>query len=174
MKTRKAKESEAIDGPAILRAFHVKRSVGALAGARSAWKNIAEHPLTLAFEKGQLGRGDPRYTPEMRLEAGNRYRELCEKLVVTGVDSTNLDRIIGGRSQVSVSQSRIDSIRTLAAIDKHLNKRDRKIIRHVCGDGWWPSEAVREACGHGHYDRGSVPRFVEALDALIEAMSQST
>jgi hypothetical protein len=83
---RTAKEPELIEGPAILKAFHVKRPVGVLADARSAWKNIAEHPLTLAFEKGQLGRGDPRFTPEMRLEAGNAYRQLCESLASSGRD----------------------------------------------------------------------------------------
>jgi len=169
-KTRRAKEPKAIDGPAILRAFHVKRPVGILAGARTAWKNIAEHPLTLAFEKGQLGRGDPRYSPEMRLAAGNQYRELCEQLASSGRDSTDMDRIIGGGADHALSEFRVDAIRKLAAIDRNMKSRDRKIVRHVCGDGWWPSEAVRDACGHEHYDRGCIPRFVEALDALIEAI----
>ena len=168
-KTRKAKQPEPIDGPAILRAFHVKRPVGALAGARSAWKNIAEHPLTLAFEKGQLGRGDPRYTPEMRLSAGNKYRQLCEQLASTGRDSTDVERIHGGGADHAVTEFRVDAIRKLAAVDRHMKTRDRKIVRHVCGDGWWPSEAVRDACGHEHYDKAVIPRFVEALDALIDA-----
>ena len=172
-KKGKAQQPEAIDGPAILRAFHVKRPIGVLAGARSGWKNIAEHPLTLAFEKGQLGRGDPRYTPEMRLEAGNKYRELCEQLATSGRDSTNVERIYGARSDDAVSEFRIDAIRKLATIDKHLKERDRKIVRHVCGDGWWPSEAVRDACGHGHYDKAVIPRFVEALDALLDAISKT-
>jgi hypothetical protein len=168
---RVTRETQEIDGPALLKAFHVKRSVGHLAGSRSAWRNIAEHPLTLAFEKGQLGRGDPRFTPEQRLEAGNAYREMCESLASSGRDSTDLDRIRGGL--VSVTQNRVDTIRKLAAIDRQMNARDQRIVRHVCGDGWWPSAAVREACGHGHYDKAVIPRFVEALDSLIDAMRVS-
>jgi hypothetical protein len=43
----------------------------------------------------------------------------------------------------------------------------------VCGEGHWPSTAVRAAVGHSHYDKAVVPRFNEALDHLVEAIRNS-
>ncbi len=77
----------------------------------------------------------------------------------------------GGKSCVPISQAKADAMAKLAAIDAGLTPRDRRIVRHVCGEGWWPSEAVREACGHAHYANAVTPRFIEALDSLIEAIA---
>ena len=70
---------------------------------------------------------------------------------------------------LSLSQAMADATKRIIAIDSHLKEQVRAIIRRVCGEGWWPSEAVREACGE-HYDKAIVPRFCEALDNLIEAI----
>jgi hypothetical protein len=50
----------------------------------------------------------------------------------------------------------IDASRWLKAVEAQLNAEDRTILRLVCGEGFWPSEAVRAAAGHSHYDKAVV------------------
>jgi hypothetical protein len=162
------KPDEEILGPAKRHAFHVARETE---GRRKAWRNIAEHPLTFVYERGQLARGGNRYTPQERYDAGNLYRGLCEFLVSSGRDSTDLETIGGGYSGDPITQAKAEAMRKLAAIDARLKLQDRRIVRHVCGEGWWPGDAVHEACGHRYYVNVAIPRFVEALDALIDAIA---
>jgi len=171
MKRRRAKaaQEESIIGPAKLHAGHSLRNVGAGAGAKKAWRNDAEHPLLLAFTKGQLIRGNERYTSEQRFNAGDEYRRLFETMHRSGRDSTDINLVSGGGAGGSITQDMIDATRRIIAIESNLKKQDRAIIRHVCGEAWWPSVAVREACGE-HYDKAVVPRLCEALDNLIEAI----
>ena len=86
----------------------------------------------------------------------------------SGRDSTDINLVSGGAA-APITQPMVDATKRIIAIDCHLKKQDRAIIRHVCGEGWWPSVAVREACGE-HYDKAVVPRLCEALDNLIEAI----
>ena len=77
--------------------------------------------------------------------------------------------LVSGGAGTSITLGMADATKRIIAIDCHLKKQDREIIRHVCGEGWWPSVAVRHACGE-HYDKAVVPRLCEALDNLIEAI----
>jgi len=158
-------------GPAKLHAGHARRNLGAGAGAKRAWCNDAEHPLTLAYVKGQLIRGNEIYTAKQRYDAGEDYRQLFESMHRSGRDSTDLDLVSGG-SGLSISQFMVDAVRKIACIESRLKAQDRAIIRHVCGEGWWPSEAVRTACGY-HYDKAVIPRFCEALDNLVDAIART-
>ena len=158
-------------GPAKLHAGHARRNLGPGAGAKLAWRNDAEHPLTLAYAKGQLIRGNEIYTAKQRFEAGEEYRQTFEAMHRSGRDSTDLNIVCGG-SGLSISQILLDAVKKIASIEAHLKTQDRAIIRHVCGEGWWPSEAVRAACGN-HYDKAVVPRFCEALDSLVDAMARA-
>jgi hypothetical protein len=162
-------DSSAPVGPAKLHAGHAPRNISPRAGAKKAWQNNAEHPLLLAYLKGQLIRGNERYTSQQRYEAGDEYRGLFELMHRSGRDSTDIN-LVSSSVGVSITQEMTDAIRKIAAIELGLKKQDRAIIRHVCGEGWWPSEAVRRACGE-HYEKAVVPRFCEALDNLIEAIA---
>lgn len=168
-KQQRQAETEEIVGPARRHALHVEREVRTPSGMRKAWRNVGEHPLTYIFEKGQLARGAPQHTPQDRYDAGCVYRHLCEVLLRSGKDSTEM-ALVDAHSHGQIGQGKIDAIRKLAAIDARMKTIDRRILRRVCGDAWWPSEAVREACGHNFYVNAAMPRFVEALDALVEAM----
>jgi hypothetical protein len=86
----------------------------------------------------------------------------------SGRVSTDINLVSGGAG-ASITQHMFDATKRIIAVDCYLKKQDRAIIRHVCGEGWWPSVAVRDACGE-HYDKAVVPRFCEALDNLIEAI----
>jgi hypothetical protein len=160
-----------LEGPAKLHAGHSLRLIGHGAGAARAWKNDAEHPLTLAHAKGQLAKGNPRYTADDRFRAGDEYRALFERMHPRNRDSTDRDPL--GTAQCTgapIALTMAEATKKIVAIDSHLSARDRAIIRHVCGEGWSPAQAVRDALGHDWYKDRVVPRFNEALDALIEAM----
>jgi hypothetical protein len=158
---------EKIEGPAKIHAGHSRRALGAAAGAGKGWRNDAEHPLSLALAKGQLIRGKDCHSPRMRFDAGDRYRVVYEAACPRGRDELRVPT--GGIGQ-PINDRMIDAGRWLKAVEAQLNVEDRAIVRLVCGEGFWPSEAVRAASGHSHYDKAVVPRFNEALDHLIEAI----
>ena len=153
-------------GPAKPHEGHVERD---LPGGRKAWRNIAEHPLTFAFAKGQLERGNPRYSADDRFRAGTLYRALCETLARSGRDCLDLE-LVSRPTGFQISEAKANAMHILARVDGGLKEVDRKIVRRVCGDGWRPHVAVRDACGHSDYDKASLLRFVEALDELVDAM----
>ncbi len=161
-----AGDVEEIVGPAKLHEGHVQRP---LESGRKGWRNIAEHPLTYIYEKGQLERGSPRYSADDRFKAGDLYRTFCETLGRSGRDCLDLE-LISRPTGFQISETKANAMTILARIDARLQRTDQVMLRRVCGDGCWPSEAVREACGHDFYHFATVPRFVEALDNLIEAM----
>jgi hypothetical protein len=71
-----------------------------------------------------------------------------------------------------MNERTLDAFAWLRAVESGLGEEDRRIVRLVCGEGWFPSEAVRAAFGHNHYKYAVVPRFNEALDHLIEAIAK--
>ena len=159
--------SGTIEGPAKIHAGHSRRALGPQAGAGKGWRNDAEHPLSLALAKGQLIRGKDCHTPRMRFDAGDLYRMVYETASPRGRDELRVRT--GGIGQ-PINDRMIDASRWLKAVESQLNAEDRTIVRLVCGEGFWPSEAVRTATGHSHYDKAVVPRFNEALDHLVEAI----
>jgi hypothetical protein len=148
-------------------ALHVQdRALSARAGAKKGWRKPS--PLEAYYEKGQLGGGDTRYAAIARLEAGLTYAALFQTAQASGRDSTDLSRISGGARGLPLAQAQIEALRALASVQGHMGARDRAIVRMVCGEGYWPSEAVRSVCA-GYKDRVTA-RFREALDVLIEAL----
>jgi hypothetical protein len=162
-----AGSAEEIAAPAIVRPDHVRdRALSANAGAQKAWRRLS--PLEAAFERGQLGGGSPLYDAQRRLQAGVDYVRLFALAQSSGRDSTDLDRIDGAAAGDGFSETQARAAHALGEIDRRMNARDRQIVRMVCAEGHFPSEAVRIACNDY---RHTVPsRFREALDSLIEAM----
>ena len=160
------REAEEIVRPAKLHDGHVARTTES---GRKAWRNVGEHPLTYIFEKGQLARGSARYSADDRYAAGNLYRALCETVARSGRDCLDLE-LVSRPTGFQISEAKANAMHILARIDARLKPMDRVIVRRVCGDGWPPHEAVPHACGHNFYRFTTIPRFVEALDELIEAM----
>jgi len=168
----------AIEGPAKIAEDHVQnrgyvialgespaRAKPAIAPGK-AWRRLS--PLEQAYLRGQLGGGSARHDAEARFQAGQRYGGMFALAQATGRDSTNLDKITGsGASSHSISDSQADAIRRLIQVDMALGVRDRAIIRMVCGEGFFPSEAVRQVCAD--YKHTIPARLREALDALVEA-----
>lgn len=165
-------KDDEIVGPAKLHAGHSRRPLGTAAGARKAWRNDAEHPLTLSYAKGQLIRGNDKHSAMQRYEAGDAYRAACEASLPKTRDSTDMNIVSGGKRE-GINERMLDAMTWLRAVDSGLREEDRRIVRLVCGEGRFPSEAVRAAFGHDHYKFAVVPRFNEALDHLIEAIAKA-
>ena len=71
----------------------------------------------------------------------------------------------------SISDSHASAIRALIMVESRMSERDRGIVRLVCGEGFWPSEAVRQICGPD-YKHVIPARLREALDGLVEAFAE--
>ncbi len=163
----KAQDEDEVAAPAALRMDHARdRFLSPAPGAPKGWRRVS--PLEAAYERGQLGGGNPQFDAQRRLEAGEAYARLHALSQASGRDSTDLDRIGRGRQGDGLSEARARALHTLSEVERRMNARDRLIVRMVCGEGHFPSEAVRTACND--YRHTVASRFREALDSLIEAM----
>lgn len=159
-------EAEIIQGPAIVTRLHRQdRNLTRDTGSKKGWRKLS--PLERAYENGQLGNDG--HTPKARRDAGMEYGEIFRLSQSSGRDSTDLDRISGAGKGGPFAHAQGQALRQIASIDSHMGRRDRLIVRMVCGQEHFPSEAVAAACGSDSAKR-TLPRFREALDALIEAM----
>lgn len=160
------------EGPAKITPLHVRNRPATDNDMRPIIGKTAYRkwtPLEAAYEQGKLAGGDPKFDAKARLNAGLHYASIWDTAQTSGRDSTqamNVSRSHGGGGLSDV-QGR--AINDLVAIDSHMGRRDRIIIRMVCGGGYFPSEAVRMVSED--YTKAVSPRFREALDALIEAIA---
>ena len=159
------------DSPPSLRAGHVQdRILSPVAGAKKGWRNEHESALAAYYARGLLTGGDGRVTASMRLEAGEEYRRLYELLERSGKDSTQrLLSGVGGGEAFTIAQA--DASTKLVSINSHIGANDRTILRRVCYENYWPSVVIRDL-DPGYRD-AIVPRFREALDALILAVHEA-
>lgn len=165
-------QDDGIDGPAVEDRLHVWErpatddQMRPIIGKFGCTKWT---PLEAAYQNGKLGDKDSS-DARSRLNAGLTYSGIWDTAQSAGRDSTqalNVSRSSGGGS---ISQAQSDSIKALVAIESHLGQRDRIIIRMVCGEGHFPSEAV--AMVSPDYAKATMPRFRESLDCLIEAIEK--
>lgn len=164
-------EREQPTGPAVVTQLHVqdrafRNDQQQIVAGQQAWRRLS--PLEACYAKGQLAGGSDRYTAQQRLEVGKRYSDIFEASEGSGRDSTqalNVSRSGGG---LPLSQAQGEAIRARASIHSHMGERDRLIVMMVCGQGFFPSEAVRTVLGD--YKHTVAARFREALDALADAM----
>jgi hypothetical protein len=140
---------------------YVEEFVSARTGRELRFRNIAEHPLTLAHARGRIS--------DEQFVAGEEVRTLYELRAVTGRDSTNIAPGVGVCTDVPFTQTQVDAMRRLGRIRQQLKKRDWIILEKFCGEGWPMAEAVRAAtvC----HRSGVLQRVQEALDELVEVRS---
>jgi len=173
-KRRGRAPKEEIEAPAKITADHVQNRAFVIEvpdGAKrviapgKGWRRLS--PLEQAFLRGQLAGGAAKYDAQARFEAGKRYGEMFAVAQSSGRDSTDMDRISRSGGGASISDSQAQAIRRLIAVESRMSERDRAIIRMVCGQGFFPSEAVRQVCADY---RHTIPaRLREALDGLVDA-----
>lgn len=136
--------------------------------AISKFRNIGEHPLTLAFERGKLlGPGDDVDKATARFESGDRFRTAFERMGRSGRDSTELVGVAGGRSGAPWSQSQRDAMRFLQRCREDMAPNNFAIVWKFCGEGWAMPDACRAAKVVVHPD-GVAYRVREALDDLVQ------
>lgn len=145
--------------------FVQDRALGANAGAKKGWRNRC--PLESYYERGMLNGG--REPALNRFAAGDEYRRRYKEVEPSGKDSTQVEKVMSSHRGDYSILDKAEKSKWLLAVDSHLGRNDRHIIRKVCGDDLWPSEVIGDICGPA-YRKAIAPRFCEALDNLIYAM----
>jgi hypothetical protein len=140
--------------------IYVREFVSARTGREERYRNIGEHPLTLAHARRKIS-GE-------QFAAGDEFRALCESRLGGSRDSTDMvPGAGGGGAELRFTQAQIDAARELERLRRHIKTRDWIILEKFCGEGWSMAEAVRAAtlC----HPSGVLFRVQEALDELIAA-----
>jgi len=143
--------------------LYVQEFVSARTGRELRYRNIGEHPLTLAHARGKI-------TSE-QFAAGEEVRRLYELRALRGQDSTQMTPGSGGAHPcVPVTEAQLDAARRLDRLQSRLKTRDWIIVEKFCGEGWSMAEAVRAAtlC----HPSGVLFRVQEALEELVVAGPQ--
>ena len=144
---------------------YVREFVSARTGREERWRNIGEHPLTLAHARGKIS--------DEQFAAGEKVRRLYELRALRGQDSTLMTPGSSGTAPHSpITESRIDAARRLEKLRAQLKDRDWIIVEKFCGEGWSMAEAVRAAtlC----HPSGVLYRVQEALEELVIACGSQT
>lgn len=143
-------------------ALYVEELVSAKTGRELRYRNIGEHPLTLAYARGRIS--------EEQFSAGEEFRKVWEMRALSGRDSTEITPGAAARPDAAFAQSQWDAIRKIGLIRDRLKRRDWVIVEKFCGEGWQMVDAVRAAtiC----HPSGVLQRVQEALDELVEARSR--
>lgn len=138
---------------------YVREFVSARTGREQRYRNVGEHPLTLAHARRKIS--------DEQFAAGEELRRLCNLREVAGRDSTEMCPGSGGVARASLSDVQIDAVRRLERLRARLKPRDWTILEKFCGEGWSMAEAVRAAtvC----HPSGVLFRVQEALDELVIA-----
>lgn len=157
------KTVEDVVGPAKVTQDHAQDYLlSAGAGASHAWRNHGEHPLMLAHFRGKIDK--PEY------DAGNLYRRYFEMMGRSGKDSTDL-AVVGGGTGLPFTQSQVDAIHAIQAIERRIQQPYDVIVRKFCGEGYSASEAVKAARFHNPKNVWEKMRL--ALNKLATAVAAS-
>jgi hypothetical protein len=140
---------------------YVREFVSAPTGREERYRNIGEHPLTLAHARGKIS--------DDQFAAGEQLRRLYELCALSGQDSTTMTPGSGGAGAASpITVAQLDAVRRIEQLRSRLKNRDWIIVERFCGEGWSMVEAVRAAtlC----HPSGVLFRVHEALDELVAAL----
>lgn len=149
--------------PAKITQLHTQsRLLSASAGAQVGWRNHGEHPLAIAYFREKIDK------PEF--DAGNLYRRYFEMMGRSGKDSTDLS-VVGGGSGLPFTQSQVDAIHAVQAIERRIQQPYDVIVRKFCGEGYSASEAVKAARFRNPKDVWEKMRL--ALNKLATAVAAS-
>lgn len=140
--------------------IYIREFVSARTGREERYRNIGEHPLTLAHARQKIS--------DEQFAAGDEFRALYELRLGGSRDSTDMVPGAGGAGTgLCFTQTQIDAGRRLEKLRKQIKTRDWIILEKFCGEGWSMAEAVRAAtlC----HPSGVLFRVQEALDELVAA-----
>lgn len=147
----------------------VTELIGGGHGHARRYRRIDEHPLTLAYYRGQLGPPHSAIATD-RYTAGEIMRRLCEKLFRSGRDCTDFLPSSGGGQNLPWTEEMASSIRQIQRIQSRMSPHDYVIVRKFCGEGYGALAALRAA--NIVFDpRDTRARLCAALDNLVFALS---
>lgn len=106
------------------------------------WIVIDDHPITKAYQRGQLASGRRDYTARDRWEAGLIFRSIYEAVNGSNIASSNLNRVTGASGFDRTSENIQSARDLLKKVLERLSADNSQIIMSVCGEGKWPSESV--------------------------------
>jgi hypothetical protein len=163
--------TEEVIGPAVETNLHVWRRPATDDEMRPILGKVACSkltPLEVAYERGQLKGGNPKYNEDARVNAGVGYHKIFIASEKGGNDSTQALNISRSCTLGQNNDAQERAWDSRLAIESHLSQTDRTIIRMVCGEEYAPAVAIRAACND--YKHTVAARLRESLDSLIEAM----
>lgn len=131
---------------------------------RGRYRQTKSNPLRNYADNNQI--------TEEQFLAGEWYERQYKSMYPGGRDSTDLDRVSGSGSGQLIADVQSDAIKKIIAVESRLSASDRAIVRKVCGDGEEATSAVRIVTRQ-QSERFPIPRFREALDNLVTAISRS-
>lgn len=153
---------EQTEPPAKILAGHVNdRHLDTKAGGPTGWRNLDEHVLTRAYYDKRIDADE--------FAAGEVYRAFYERRAKGGSDS--LDMVPSGSTLVPFTQSQIDAVRTIQAIEANLRQPFPMIIRKFCGENYSATNACRAAGYDNPRDTWATIRI--ALSKLSAAISMT-
>lgn len=139
--------------------FDTEATSNVLGGPRR-YKDLNEHPLTLAFYKGRI--------TDQQYAAGNVYRSWYETNEGTLKSCLNINIVAPKFGDYNISEAKWNAGSNLREVHKLLSRRDKIIIEMLCGRGFTPSQAVKAA---GIVESTIVsPRVRESLDELVKVL----
>lgn len=165
------KAEEEIASPVLITPLHVQdRTLSKVAGSPQGWRkmSVIEH----AYEHERLGAKDSNGARD-RLSAATFFTKIWDCAQKAGRDSTaSLNAGGYGGSGLPLTEAQQSAIRRLVAIEMHLGRNDRMIVRGVCAWGYTLNEAVHDLAKLQRDTRVS-GRVCEALDALADAIERT-
>lgn len=166
-----ARQEDEVLAPILLTPLHVQdRTLSKVAGSPQGWRkmSIIEH----AYQHERLGEKDSNAARD-RLSAAVFFTKIWDCAQKAGRDSTaSLNAGGYGGSGAPLSEAQQSAIRRLVAIEMHLGRNDRMIVRGVCAWGYTLNEAVHDLAKLQRDTRVS-GRVCEALDALADAIERT-
>src|SRR6185437_5288587 len=142
--------------------------IGGGHGHAKRLRRIDEHPLTLAYARGKLGKVNSQQAVD-RYTAGDIFRSHYERRGRSGRDSTELS-VGGGSGRTPWTQVQANAIHAVAGIERDMYRPNFVIVEKFCGEGWSMSASV-DAANIDYDPKAVVNRVCEALDDLVSVVS---
>lgn len=156
--------------PAVITPLHVQDvETSKVVGSPRAWRKLTV--MQQAYRQGRLGPIKSECALA-RVDAANQYTDWWFSSQRASRDSTAL--LLAGRcggKGEPASETVREAQARISAIENHLGRNDRAIVRSVCVMGHTIAEAMVVA-GLPKETRVS-PRLIEAMDALIDAIERT-
>jgi hypothetical protein len=134
-------------------------------GTGRRYRNVGEHPLTLAWKRGSIADG--------LHDAGGAFRALYEQMGRSGLDSTQAlcSSRSSGASPSPFTQTQVDAINQIKRIEERMYRQNYRIVRNFCGEGMSMRESVLSVTSmHANGIRDRVVEALADLDVVLEKL----